>query len=467
MRRHPIASNRATGATGLPAAVLLALASQAAPAGAQVVTPVMQNRAWAEQFGGLGNDAIQALAPRSDGGLFFAGRSSSFVEAGDDLWVGRLDRRGRTIWEVTLGINDSDDGLALLATPDGGCLVAGATNTFATVEGGEGWIIKLDASGGVTWQKTYGSLAQEHIRSLALSLDGYYAAGTITDDLGDDPWVLEIDPDGNILWQERFPGAGFDIVASLTATDAGVALLCASNSEFPTVPGVPFIRPWLLNLDGDGNVLWQRVYNVSGGDYLSEIVALEGGGFIATGEVLSAAFFRGDVWVLRLDAAGAVVWDRRFGDNFGNLNFDGGLAVRPTAEGGFAVFASTLTAQDGLWMLQLDGAGNRLWDRSYGLGLFQNATAFAVAANGDRLLAGTFPDQIGNADAFVLRLTPKGRPGPGCELSSPTDPNEWGGVPESDLVTLDPEPTFHVTTETKAIALPVSSGRFLCNSVGG
>lgn len=444
-------------------ATLLALVVPTAPSDAQVIAPPPRDGGWVQRFGGPGNDAIQALAPRSDGGLFFAGRSSSFTERGEDLWVGRLDRRGRTLWELTLGINDSDDGMALLATPDGGCLVAGATNTFGSFVLGEGWIIKLDALGGVTWQTTYGSLGHEHIRALAFSPDGYYAAGTVTDERGDDPWVLEIDGDGNLLWQERFPAPGFDTVTSLTATATGVALVCASNSDFPTSPGVPFIRPWLLNLDGDGNVLWQRTYNVSGGDTWSDIVALADGGFIAVGEVLSAAFFRGDVWVVRLNASGAVVWDHRFGDNFGNLNFDGALAVRPTPEGGFAVLASTLTAQHGLWLLELDGAGNLLQHRSYGVGAFQNATAFALAPNGDRLLAGSFPGPLQDLDAFVLRLVPGGRL-PGCELSSLTDPNTWGGEPDNDLVSLDPEPTFHAPADSRAIPLNVSTGRFLCTA---
>ena len=456
MRAHTFVSTCST-------VLSIALLELAVPASAQTVTPVL-NRTWAEMFGGIGNDSIQALAARPDGGMFFAGRSSSFSH-GDDLWVGRLDRRGRAIWEVTLGLNDFDDGLALLATPDGGCIVGGATNTFGSPVLGEGWIVKLDASGGVTWQKTYGSEDDESIRSLALSPDGYYAAGTINDDVGADPWLFEIDVDGNVLWQERFPANGFDNVASLEATDTGVALLCSSSSSFPTAPGFPFQRPWLLNLDGDGNVLWQRIYNFSGGDYWSEVRTLPDGSFIAVGEVLANAFFGGDVWVVRLNANGTVRWDRRFGDNFFNFNIDSGVAVRPTAEG-FAVFASTRTGREGLWLLQLDSLGNRLWDRTYGVGSFQNASAFDIAPNGDRLLAGSFFNLSGDQDSFLLRLTPGGRGPLGCELSSLTDPNEWSGVVESILVTQDPEPTTHGTKDTLAIPLPVNSGRFLCSSIG-
>lgn len=440
-----------------------AVAVLALPSAAQVQ---FQNGAWANTLGGAGNDWVQAMAAHSDGGVFVAGRTSSFGAGSEDVWVTRLNRRGLTMWETAVGTSGYEEALTMIETADGGGLVGGgaflpgATSTDA-------WLVQLDWTGAIFWQKSYASPDEDQIRSIAPSPDGgFYLGGTILDPNGNyDVWVSKVDMWGNVLWQEKFDGGDADFLTSITATDDGVAFVANSNSGFASaaVPGVPFARPWLVSLDDNGKVLWQKTYNFSGGDAWNQIVALDDGGFIAAGEILFAAFFRGDVWVVRLDPDGNVMWDRRMGDSNGNLGFDGAVGVRQTSDGGFAVLAGTETAKGGLWMFKLDARGTHLWNRSYGGNLFMNATAFGLSPNQDLLLAGVYFNQgTGDSDSLVVRLRPNGHGPTGCELASPANPNLWSTVLEVDAVALDPTATALVVADTAAGTTSASTATYLC-----
>lgn len=429
---------------------------------------VFANRAWADTLGGKGEDRVQGLAAAADGGMFVAGPSTSFGRGGEDLWIARLDRRGARIWELALGTAQHEDGRAVAATPDGGCLVAGSVVPQPGAADTDGWVVKLDAAGGIEWQRSFASADFDELHAIALSPDGYYLGGTVQDQRGDfDAWVLEVDASGTVLWQQLFAAEGADFLAALAATEDGLGVAINSSSDLGT-GGAPFARPWLVRLDGDGQVLWQKAYSFSGGDLWNQLVALEDGGFLAVGEVLFAAFFQGDAWAVRLDSTGDVLWDRRMGDSAGNLGFDGAVGARATADGGFAVLAGTSTAKGGLWVFRLDGGGELLWNRSYGGTLSVNATAFDQAPNGDLLLAGSFFDPSTNdTDSLVVRLLPSGRGPSTCQLGSTPTPNLWTGpLPASD-VTVPPTVATHVASDTSSTPSSVATVETLCAPFGG
>jgi hypothetical protein len=437
-------------------ALTVVLASLAVAAGA---TPAARAQTgWIETFGGADPQTATCVAARADGGLFVAGRT--FTAQGSDVWVARLDPSGLPLWERFLGGSGGDEAASVLATADGGCLVAGVTSSFGA-GGDDGWIVKLAADGSVDWQRAYGDASDQEFQALAGSPDGYYVGGTTEDaTTGLDTWVLEIDAQGDVLWSERFAGDLEDRLRSLSATDDGLILTSNSRSNLlpALIPGVPFFRPWVVKLDGDGNVQWQKAYNYSGGDAWAEILPVAGGGYLAVGEILAMAFFRGDVWVVRLDEDGDVVWDRRYGDNFGTTFVDSAYGAVQTADGGFAVVASTATAGAGsedAWVLKLDAAGLREWDHTYGRDTFDNGTAIDAAPNGDLLAAGFLGGR-----ALVMRLEPEA--GTTCDLAGPTQPNEWTDVLPYASVLLAPSPFAVAVEDTPAVASAASTAVFLC-----
>ena len=86
-------------------------------------------------------------------------------------------------------------------------------------------MLKVNASGNVTWQKVFDSAGVAVANSVQQTADGgYIVAGYRTplfDLIGSDVWVLKLDANGNVLWQKTYGGSGDDHANSLYQTPDG------------------------------------------------------------------------------------------------------------------------------------------------------------------------------------------------------------------------------------------------------
>jgi cysteine-rich repeat protein len=162
-------------------------------------------------YGGAGIDRALSAAQTSDGGYTFAGQTNSVGAGSFDAWVARLDSSGNVVYSKTYGGAGSDLAASVLQTSDGGYAAAGQTASFGA-GGTDAWLLKLDATGNVMFEKTYGGASAEAANALATSADGGYALGgqTGTFGTGTDEWLVKVDANGNI------PACG--VVGTSTAT---------------------------------------------------------------------------------------------------------------------------------------------------------------------------------------------------------------------------------------------------------
>ena len=108
-----------------------------------------------------------------------------------------------------------------------GYIVAGETSSFG-VEGNDMWVLKLDPSGNVSWQKTYGGSNVEKAYTIQQTTDGSYIVAGEASSFGSgsrDMWILKLDANGSIIWQKNFEGVNNDY-ASLRPTDHWWGLYC-------------------------------------------------------------------------------------------------------------------------------------------------------------------------------------------------------------------------------------------------
>ena len=107
-------------------------------------------------------------------------------------------------------------------------------------------------------------------------------------------------------------------------------------------------------------VVWDRTYGGAEDDVAYSIVALADGGFAVAGYTKSKGNGGRDMWVLRLDEAGNVVWDKTFGGAWGDV----ASSIVALSDGGFAVAGKTDSKIDSnqrvadMRVLRLDEAGN-------------------------------------------------------------------------------------------------------------
>ncbi len=356
----------------------------------------------ADTYGGTGYDYAWAIQQTADGGYIVAGGTESFGAGNGDFWVLNLDASGNISWQKTYGGTAYDDVYAVQQTSDGGYIVAGGTESFGAGDS-DMWVLKLDASGNISWQKTYGGTAYEEAYAVRQTSDGGYivAGQTYSFGAGDsDMWVLKLDALGNVSWQHTYGGTSYDDAYAVQQTSDGGYIVAGDTESF----GAGDSDMWVLKLDASGNISWQKTYGGTAYDETNAIQQTSDGGYIVAGGTESFGAGNGDFWVLKLDASGNISWQR----TYGGIGYDNSFGARQTSDGGYIVAGDTESFGAGasdMWVLKLDASGNVSWQHTYGGIDSEFASDVRLASNGGVIVVGqTYSFGAGDSDSWVLKL---------------------------------------------------------------
>lgn len=214
------------------------------------------------------------------------------------------------------------------------------------------------------WNKTYGGPNDDCAYSIILdSHGGYVVAGyTYSFGAGDcDTWLLKIDTNGNIQWNRTYGGPGHDEAHSLIQTNDGGFIIAGTTNSF----GSGGFDAWLIKTDPSGNMLWNKTYGGSGNDDVWHVIATADGGFAIAGWTTSFGSGAGDFWLIKTDSNGNIQWSK----TYGGVYFDAATCVRQTLDGGFILSGYTYSYGAGgadFWLIKTDNQGNVQWNKTYG-----------------------------------------------------------------------------------------------------
>ncbi|MBN2242060.1 MAG: hypothetical protein JW793_05170 [Acidobacteria bacterium] len=329
--------------------------------------------AWERGIGGPSDDHAKAVRQTSDGGFILAGDSYSF-RTGDhycDIWVVKFDGSGEIDWQHTYGGTHTDVPADVRETFDGqgvstGYILAGYTQSFGA-GGYDLWILRLDASGGIVWQKTYGGGSNEFGRSVLPASDGGFLVVGNTYSFGagagtSDVWVLKLTGAGIVEWEKTLGGPADEVPYSVGPAEDGGYTIGASTGSF----GAGNVDFWALHLNAAGGLAWQYAYGGASNDYPRDLEKSEDGGYIMTGWTYSFGTDNNDAWVLKLDTEGALQWQKRYNkpyDYEGEIlnGPDWAYAVVQTTDGGYALSGDTdwwdSDRNSDSWVFKIDGQG--------------------------------------------------------------------------------------------------------------
>ncbi|WP_198362292.1 CGP-CTERM sorting domain-containing protein [Thermococcus profundus] len=256
------------------------------------------NANWGRTYGGRGYDWAYSVDVAPNGDIIVVGDTSSFGAGYDDAWVLRLDKDGNVIWGKAFGGSNPDVALAVAVAPNDDVIVAGYTYSFGSGQN-DVWVIRLDKNGKIEWQKTYGGSGGEAVLAVAISSNGDIILAGNTGSFGagrSDAWVLKLDKDGTLKWGKAYGGEEWDEASAVAIAPNG-DIIVAGDTEGFGAGGRDF---WLLRLDGNGNVKWQKTYGGSEDDYAHAVVLTPGGDILVAG----------DSYLLALDTNGNLKWAR-------------------------------------------------------------------------------------------------------------------------------------------------------------
>jgi hypothetical protein len=387
------------------------------PASGQTIYPPPIE--WQRSFGGTNDDRLRSLQQTADGGFILGGFSNSDPASGAngnksssnfgnyDFWVVRTDAGGNKLWDRSFGGSGEDVLFSLQETTDRGFILggystnrAGGNKTSASFGGYDFWIVRTDANGNKLWDRSYGGANDDYLRTVKQTTDGGFILGgqSLSAPGGNktsalfgtnDFWVVRIDANGQSLWDRSYGGASADRLQDLQQTrDGGFILggvsLSGNTTGNKTNVNYGLNDMWLVKIDPDGNILWQRSYGGTGNDELLSLEETTDGGFILGGFSFSAASGNktsthygnassSDFWVIRTDARGDKIWETSLGgtsdDSLRNLHqtFDRGFIIGGASSSGATGTKTSATfGPPDYWVVRLSASNSPLWQMSFG-----------------------------------------------------------------------------------------------------
>ena len=246
----------------------------------------------------------KSVQQTSDGGYVVAGYTWSSYH-GDNCWIIKFNYLGTIVWKKSLGGSDFDIATSIQQTTDGGYIVAGGSDSNdGDVTGNHGgsdyWIVKLNSSGTIEWQKSLGGSDDDLAYSIQQTTDGgYIVAGCAHSNDGDitghhgstrctDYWIVKLSSSGTIEWQKSLGGNCDDIAEAIQQTSDGgyvVAGRLSSNdgdgTEHHGSNGTSDY--WIVKLNSSGTIEWQKSLGGSGNDGPCLVWQTSDSGYIITG----------------------------------------------------------------------------------------------------------------------------------------------------------------------------------------
>ena len=363
---------------------------------------------WQKTFGGSNDDIARGIIETIDGGYAVIGYTNSIdgditdklVEE-NDFWVLKLDIDGNIEWQKTYGGSGDDVGRAIIQTNDGGYAITGPSKSSdgdgSTNEGQhDHWILKLDAQGSIQWEKSYGFAGHDHSQSIMQTNDGGYFIGGYLDvdasgGLGNETittkhgvgefWAQKLDSNGDLQWRRYFGGSNNDrIYKVLQAHDGNIMLVGSSESEdFDINNSNGSYDFWILKIDTKGEMLWEKSFGGSGIDNAYAATTTNDGNYIIVGSAISndgdisASKGNSDVWAIKIDDNGNLLWEK----SFGGSGFDAAFAISKNTIGfdSYVIAGNSKSSdadttmnngENDYWVLKIDGSGNLLFEKSLG-----------------------------------------------------------------------------------------------------
>ncbi|MEK7353793.1 MAG: hypothetical protein AABZ77_04730, partial [Chloroflexota bacterium] len=160
----------------------------------------------------------------ADGGYIVAGTTYSFGAGNADVYLVKTDASGNMTWSQTFGGTIGDYGISVQQADDGGYIIAGMTNSFIAGNNEDVYLVKTDASGNLTWQKSFGGTNWEEARTVQQTTDGGYIIVGQTASFGAGSWdvyLIKTDASGNMTWSKTFGGTNSDYGYSVRQTADG------------------------------------------------------------------------------------------------------------------------------------------------------------------------------------------------------------------------------------------------------
>ena len=373
--------------------------------GGSALTGQTLDTVWTKTHGCKNDDLGFSVCPTSDGGYIITGKTMPVFGRFWDAYLLKTDASGDTVWQKTYGTEYDDLGVSVRQTKDGGYIVAGSTQPqglgYVKV-----YLVKTDAAGEILWTKTLGETENDAAYAVQQTSDGGYiitgyAFTWVTH--GPDVLLIKIDSRGEVMWTKNYGGRYDDMGYSVAQTTDGGYVVAGCKGE-PLAHDV-----YVLKTNSTGDTLWTRTYGGQFDDLGSSIQQTSDGGYIVVGHTTSFSDDeKPDIYLIRIDSKGDSLWTR----TYGGAHNDVGYAVRQLPDNGYIIvgytgqeFVPGRRVNFDVYIIRTDSDGKVLWTGEYGGPDMEVGVDVQLAADGGWIIVGqTNSFGAGAMDVYLLKL---------------------------------------------------------------
>lgn len=422
-----------------------------------VKTNAMGSLEWTKCFGGNSSDNYRELIYNSDGSALIVGvtysnnGNVSGNHGNGDIWLVKVDASGNILWQKCLGGSAGEAIGDIKATSDNGYILAAYSNSNdGDVSGNHGskdvWVVKLSGTGIIEWQKCFGgSLSDKSSFVMQMSDGNYVVVGTASSSDGDvvgqhgggDLWVLKINSTGNLIWQKPYGGSNSESGSGADVSNSGNLIVTANtlSTDGQVVSNHGVVDVWVVSIDyNSGALIWQRCIGGSWDDSPRNIFKDADGMFTITTNTGSgdgdASSTHGDDEILltRIAEDGSIAWSKCFGgsktERYSTILNDTAsktyvlVASTASSDGDVAGYHQNVSNPDTLtdaWVVKINYSGNIVWQRCIGGSNDDNIYSIAKADTNKLILAGETLSNDGDIvanhgdDVWIVELGPVNR----------------------------------------------------------
>lgn len=358
---------------------------------------------WEKTYGGTGDDRCFYLA-NAGNGYVVVGSSTSFEIGKTVGWIVRLDQDGNALWNRTYNENFGGEFRYVTDLDDGFLLVG---NTFTTLGSANGYVLKIDNNGNPIWNITLQANSGVNKLFSAAKTQGDFVLVGLTEQAGNGTskvWLVKIDSEGNVIWNKSYCDSADSAGRGVTLTQDGCYMV-AGYTDGTANGDYDFL---VLKIDASGALLWNRTYGGLESDKAYGIAPAVGGCVIA-GDTRSKGAGDSDAWIIKIDLIGNFVWDKTFGGE----GFDVPTCITLLPNGDYLVGGITFSFGNGqrdFWLFKVNDAGRVLWSCTVGRSSYEEAYAVVQNAedmfSGDKYVMAGWTNSIGQGkyDFYIVKL---------------------------------------------------------------
>lgn len=213
-----------------------------------------------------------------------------------DAYVLAFDENGNKVWDYLGGENNTDIFYGVCEKNNGEVIVTGYSNSFSTID--DLLLLKLSSTGTlISSKRIYNNTnnTEQGLKVKATSDGGYIVMGVIKTASFNNLLLIKFNANDNISWAKQYSNGSFYDPVDIIESSNGDLIVTGSNN----VAGIQANN--LLRTDANGNKLWFKTYSTGILERPSEIMEQNGNIYVSgmvqvpgSSSILDAQYFATD-----------------------------------------------------------------------------------------------------------------------------------------------------------------------------